>query len=254
MKVTDPYAGLMPRSALVHGPSKTGKSQLMQSAPKPLLFVDVEGNTRFLPNQAHRIDWDLVSPLPALDVLEDQRTWVRYRVNEFRQMGALYDMLNSTAHPFRSVVIDSTTELQQQYVDQIAGSRQMELQGWGELYRGMKALLKSFKLLTEHPTHPLLFVGMTAMSKETGKTGKMTPWMQGQTQAITPYLLDILGFYTPVTDPVTGQMVRRLFLESSPSWDAGSRVSGLPKFVDDPRIADLFADGVRGENDTEENN
>lgn len=224
---------LTPMSMLVHGPSKVGKSEILLTAPGPILYLDVEGQTRFLSRQADRMEWDMttkISPKPA--------NWVRVRISTYDQILTAYQILNTGQHPFRSVVIDSVSELQQRYVDKIAGSKQMETQNWGELLRGLALLVRQFRDLLEHPVTPLDFIGMTAMTLE--KSGKQIPMLQGKMATMLPYFLDVVGYYTPFVDTANGINTRRLHLDPSPFFDAGSRVPFLTGFRDNPHIEQMM--------------
>lgn len=216
---------ITPMSMLIHGPSKVGKSELLTTAPGPILYADVEGQTRFLTRQADKMDWDMMTAIKP-----KPHNWVRVRISHYDDILRLYQMLAAGGHPFKSVVIDSVSELQQRYVDRIAGTNQMETQNWGELLRGLAALIRQFRDLLEHPTTPLDFVGMTAMSFEKG--GKQSPMLQGKMATMLPYFLDVVGYYTPYVDSANGINVRRLYLDPSPFYDAGSRVHFLKGYRD----------------------
>lgn len=222
-----------PMSLLVHGPSKIGKSEMLLTAPGPIFFLDVEGQTRFLSRQSDRIDWDMttaIKPKPS--------NWVRVRINSYEQILQAYQILNAGGHPFRSVVIDSVSELQQKYIDKIAGTKQMETQNWGELLRGLAMLVRQFRDLLEHPVTPLDFIGMTAMSLE--KNGRTSPMLQGKMATMLPYFLDVVGYYLPFVDTANGINTRRLYLDPSPFHDAGSRVPFLTGYRDNPHIDEMM--------------
>lgn len=165
-------------------------------------------------------------------------TWLRTRMDTYEKMRTAYAYLASGKHPFKSVVIDSISELQQKYVDKLAGPEQMSQQQWGELLRGMAALVRAFRDLLEHPTNPLQFVGITAMMED--KNGKKIPLVQGKLQQMAPYFLDIVGYYVPFTDLTAGVNTRRLHLSPSPFYEAGSRIPGIADYIDDPTIEGIF--------------
>ena len=51
-------------SFLIHGPSKSGKSTLGATAPAPVLILDAEGSTKFLP--IAKVEWDPISQAPPI--------------------------------------------------------------------------------------------------------------------------------------------------------------------------------------------
>lgn len=213
-------------SALIYGPSKAGKSTLAITSPYPRLMLDVEGGARFLPINAKLWDPMREEP-PAAD-----GTWDTCVVPtlDYNTMLKVYQWLQLGRHHFKSLIIDSISELQVKLIDQVAGSDQLKMQHWGELLRSLGSLLRDLRDLTMHPTNPLEAVVLTSMQRE-GPDGKMKPYLQGQIQVVAPYLVDILGYIRveqyPNPDPSQPPYhVRRLYVESTEFAEAGERVQG----------------------------
>lgn len=211
---------------LVYGPSKAGKSTLAATAPYPRLIIDVEGGARFLPVVPRLWDPHRESP-PEAD-----GTWDTCIVhcNSYDTLLKAYQWLQLGKHQFKSLTIDSISELQVKLVDQLAGTEQMKMQTWGELLRGLGNMMRSIRDLTMHPTNALEAVILTSMQRE-GTDGRMKPYLQGQIQVVAPYLWDILGYIRvesyPHPDPMMGTYkVRRLYVESTDFAEAGERVQG----------------------------
>lgn len=142
----------------------------------------------------------------------------------------VYQWLQSGQHQFKSLIIDSISELQVKCIDNIAGSEQMKMQQWGELLRHMGGLLRDLRDLTMHPTNPLEAVVLTAMAR-TDQSGRYKPYLQGQLAIQAPYFYDILGALTveEVANPDPMQMpykVRRMYVERTNMYEAGERVQG----------------------------
>jgi hypothetical protein len=112
-----------------------------------------------------------------------------------------FQWLQSGKHQFKSLIIDSISELQVKCMDNIAGTEQMKMQQWGELLRHMGALLRDLRDLTMHPTQPLEAVVLTAMARR-GQDGRMHPYLQGQLAVQAPYFYDVLGYIVERTDEV----------------------------------------------------
>ena len=219
-------AALRSLTMLVYGPSKAGKSTLASTAPYPRLIVDVEGGARFLPI-VPRLWNPKAEPPPAAD-----GTWDTCIVhcNDYDTLLEVYRHLQLGSHHFKSLVIDSISELQVKLVDQLAGTEQMKMQQWGMLLRSMGDMLRNMRDLTMHPTNPLEAVVLTAMARE-GQDGRFKPYLQGQIQVVAPYLYDVLGYIRveeyPHADPTMGTYkVRRLYVESTDFAEAGERVQG----------------------------
>jgi hypothetical protein len=219
-------AALRSLTMLVYGPSKAGKSTLAATSPYPRLIIDVEGGARFLP-----IVPKLWNPHTETPPVADG-TWDTCIVhcNDYSTMEKAFQWLQLGQHQFKSVVVDSISELQVKMIDQLAGTEQMKMQTWGQLLRGLGDMLRKMRDLTMHPTNPLEAVVLTAMQRE-GQDGKLKPYLQGQIQVVAPYLYDVLGYIRveefPHADPTHGTYrVRRMYVEATDFAEAGERVQG----------------------------
>lgn len=213
-------------TAMVYGESKVGKSTFAVTAPYPRLMLDVEGGHRFLPIVVKYWDPMREEP-PVADGTWDTCVVV---VHEYDTVLKTYQWLQAGKHQFKSLIIDSISELQVKCIDNIAGSEQMKMQQWGELLRHMGGLLRDLRDLTMHPVNPLEAVVLTAMAR-TGPDGRSRPYLQGQLAIQAPYFYDILGALTveefPSQDPMQGPYkVRRMYVERTSQYEAGERVQG----------------------------
>ena len=211
---------------MVYGESKVGKSTLAVTAPYPRLMLDVEGGHRFLPINVKY--WDPIREEPPVA----DGTWDTCVVNvrDYDVVIKAFQWLQAGKHQFKSLIIDSISELQVKCMDQIAGKNQMQMQQWGELLRHMGALLRDLRDLTLHPTAPLEAVILTAMAKA-DKDGRLRPYLQGQLAVQAPYFYDVLGYLdietVPNPDPTQAPYrVRRMHVERNDRFEAGERVQG----------------------------
>lgn len=218
-------------SILVHGLAKAGKTTFAETAPRPRVVLDAEGGTRF--TSTRKRAWDPTTERPP----EDDGTWdtcVVY-VRNFSTVSMAYQWLGSGQHPFRSVIVDSLSEVQQRCVDQLAGAGRMEQQLWGDLLRQMSDLVRKMRDLIIHPTNPLDCVVLVAMTRGDSK-GRMVPLVQGQLASTLPYYIDVTGYFYVEADPTTGQLLRRLLVAPHPQFEAGDRTGRLPAVIDAPSI------------------
>lgn len=211
-------------SMLIHGPSKAGKSTLAATAPAPRLLLDAEHGHKFLPIKIRY--WDPHQEPPEYDGTWDTAVVV---VRKYDDVLAVYRWLQSGRHPFRSLIMDSISEIQAKCLEQLAGREQVKTQQWGELLRHMTGLMRDIRDLTVHPTHPLSAVVITAMT--TFKDGKWRPYLQGQSGTTAPYYWDITGYITTekfaYEDPTQGDYtVRRLYVGPTEEYVSGERVGG----------------------------
>jgi hypothetical protein len=218
---------------LMHGMSGAGKSTLATSAPKPLLYLDVEMASRFL--RGRKIKWNPLTEAPP----EADGTWdiCVVTLDEFIKAQKAYEYLKSGRHPFKSVVVDSISELQSKAVENIKGRQQLQTQDWGKLLSVMSFFCRDLRDLAG-TDDKIEAVVITAMSRD--YDGIVKPYLQGQIASQVPYWFDITGYLyvQQVADPATGELrdARNLLVGNHPNYEAKSRVPGLPTVIENPDI------------------
>lgn len=224
---------------LVHGHSKSGKSWLGDTAPGPRLVIDAESGSRFTPSRKKM--WDPVAgPPPAAD-----GTWdtVIVPAIQYRTVNKAWEWLNSSAHPFKSVIIDSYSEVHQRIMDDLVGVNPLKPQDYGQLLRIGSDCIRRFRDLVQHPTRPLDAVVLIAMTK-LGSDDIWRPHISGQLATTAPYLVDAECFMAKVPNE-DGTVTYRLFMGTVPGFETGERVGGkMGTYMDDPSIA-VLVDKVR---------
>jgi hypothetical protein len=234
-------------SMLVHGYSKSGKSVLAVSGRGPRLLLDVESAARFLPIRA--VEWDPRDPPPDLREAEngDGPDTAVVTVKAWQDAVRAFGWLHAGKHTFRSVGVDSISELQQRYIESVAGRATVKIDQWGSVLREVGGFVRDLRDLTTHPRTPIETLIITAMTREVDGTWR--PSMQGQLQASLPYLLDVVGWL--YVDNDDGQEVRRLLTRRRPKYEAGERVGGrIPPVVTLPMVTGNTLDEVRRANTT----
>ncbi len=222
-------------SMIVYGPSKGGKSTLGDTTPAPRLVLDAEMGSRFTPSK--KTKWDPVREKPP----EPDGSWdtAIVPVRDYTTVLKAYEWLNSGKHPFRSVVMDSISEVQQRLADSLVGTNPLQLQDWGEMLRKASLLVRQFRDLTTHQVKPLDAVLFVAMANQR-QDGTWFPHIQGQLKRTFPYYTDLLTYLTPVTLE-DGSVVRRLVIGPTQGYETGERVGGrLGHFIDNPNISDML--------------
>lgn len=230
-------------SIIVHGDSKAGKTTLGATTPAPRLLLDAEAAHRFLPG--NKITWDPITQEPP----KDDGTWETcvVVVRTFQHMTRAYEWLNSGQHPFKSVVVDSITEIQTKLKEDVSGGvdTKFTFDLWGQVLAKMEDLLRKIRDLTEHPTNPIQAIVITAMTSF--RDGKWRPFLQGQSATKLPYFFDVIGYM--YVDLVYDQMdptqppkeVRRMLTGFDPNIIAGERVQGrLPRIIDNPNVTGML--------------
>lgn len=225
---------------IVYGHAKQGKSWLGDTAPAPRVVLDAEAGSRFTPSK--KIRWDPVTSPPP----EDDGSWETaiVPVRAFRDVTKSFEWLNSGKHPFRSVIIDSISEVQQRIIDDVAGTNQMKTQDWGTLLRVGSDVIRKFRDLVTNPVKPLDAVVFIAMASQR-QDGTWYPSMQGRLGTTLPYYVDLVGYMAAIQQE-DGTFLRRMFIGNTPGYETGERVGGrLGHYIDNPNVSDML-DAVRG--------
>jgi hypothetical protein len=231
-------------SVLVHASAKQGKSSLSVTAPAPRVYCDVESAARFLEAEGRikPIKWD---PFKEKEPPVYDGTWDTAVVatRDFETVEQVYKVLNSGNHPFKSLIIDSISELQFRYVDNLTGRTQPTMQQWGGTYRDVGGFVRDIRDLTMHPIKPLEAVFVVAMTRQID--GKYVPWAQGQLATVLPFLLDATT-YLYVDNDADGQPIRMLLTQPTPQFEAGNRIGNKwPIVIPNPDISSMI-DAVFG--------
>lgn len=236
-------------SLLVHGEPGAGKSWLGQTAPHPRLVLDAEGGSR-APKRINpttgkseripQVTWDPhTGPPPA----EGEWETCRVSVRNFDTLRRVYEYLNTGQHPFRSVVIDSLTEVQKRCKDSIReGDEVMNERMWGVLLDRMELLVRSLRDLVDHPIKPIEALVVLALSVD--KNFKMKPAVQGALGISLPGFVDVEGFLAPgVGDD--GSQTRRLLIGPHDRFEAKDRTHTLTEHygavIENPNITEMIS-------------
>jgi hypothetical protein len=223
-------------SVLVHGHAKVGKTTFANTAPYPRLLLDVEAASRFL--QCEKVYWDPMSEAPP--VADGSWDTCIVRVTDFTTALKAYEWLKSGKHPFKSVILDSISELQVKAQELVAGRNQMKTQDWGTLLSKMAFFARDLRDLTVQK-NPLEAVVVTAMSREV--EGVLKPYLQGQIASQVAYWFDVTSyiFLDQVQDEQGNWVVvRKLLTDKNPQFEAGNRVPGLPIIIENPSIVGML--------------
>lgn len=238
-------------SVLVHGDSKVGKSTFTFTAPPPLLVLDAEGSTKFIKSAGFRsavpmrkIYWDPLRDAPP----RADGTWevCVVQTQTWDVLTTVLQHLTQSPHDFRSVSLDSITEIQRKLKKALVGTAQMQLQNWGELLTRMDDVIRAYRDLTLLQGNPVEAVVFVAESRPRKSDNKMTPYMQGQVEVSLPYWVDLCMYmYTGyAVDPQTGQASLTQaegLTVPTPQQVAGERLQGaLPHIIANPHLTDIL--------------
>lgn len=225
---------------LVYGESGAGKTQLGGSADdvpemRPVLVVDIEGGTLTL---AHTY--------PEAEVV---------RVETWDDMQKLYDELLRGNHGYRTVVLDSLTEIQKFSMYQIMKDltekepdRDPDIPGmreWGKSIEQMRRFVRAFRDLPMNA----IFTALSTTSKDP-KTGTVTtrPALPGKLSSEVAAFLDIVAYLyvKNIRDGDTVKNSRLLLTGTTGNQVAKDRSGSLPLVMEEPTMRDIYEYAISG--------
>jgi hypothetical protein len=233
---------------LVYGEVGVGKTRLGGSADavpemRPVLFLDAEGGT-----------FTLRDTYPDTDVV---------RITDWAQLQPVYDELRSGSTGYRTVVVDSLTELQGMNMDQVMNKLserdpdRYERQGeeiasmleWQINSKKVRTMIRVFRDL------PMTTIFTALMKEDKDKiTGKVTkrPSLPGKLATSVAGMFDFVTYMyvqnIPDPEDETKETAARLLLtEALPNIIAKDRSNKLPKPVMvNPTMRDIYKYAVEG--------
>lgn len=217
---------------VIHGESGVGKTWLASTAPGPRLVIDAEGGTTWTPGK--KVYWDVTkgTPPPATE-----ETCIA-TVKNFQALGMLLQWLQSGKHPFRSVVVDSLTEVQKRCLDNITGVEAADQRAWGEVLRKMEGLVRAFRDLTIPNGVPTLDTVVFVAGSQV-KDGITRPHLQGQLGNTLPYFVDAVG-YLYLQQNEDGDIIRKLLLQPVGGFSAKDRTGKFGTVINNPDVANML--------------
>lgn len=187
-------------SIALHGGPGTGKTTLASTAPGPRLHIDTEGGAEWL--AGHVIEWTDLGNLPTAINPETTVTVAVAGDTAMATFQTVYQWLMSGKHPFKSVILDSLTEMQKRLIDKLSpiGGGDPD---WTTLLRLTERMVRELKDLKNHPTAPLeavVFVTGTQQKTTDKVQGPLHPSMTGKMAENLPHFVDVCGHTTLVVN------------------------------------------------------
>lgn len=216
---------------LVYGDPGVGKTVLAGSASQigsmsPVLFIDVEGGTMSLRNK-----------YPGVDVV---------RVSNWQDMTAIYNDIATKESKYKTIVIDSLTEIQKFSMYNIMRDlvnadpdRDPDVPGireWGKNAEQIRRFVRAFRDLPVNT----IFTALAAQDKDQ-KTGAVLnrPYLSGKLASEIAGFLDIVCFmYIRIVD---GDVRRLMLTSSTDSCVAKDRSDSLPPVLEEPDMTTIYS-------------
>lgn len=222
---------------LVYGDPGVGKTVFAASACEveamsPVLVIDVEGG-----------DLSLVRQHPGVDVV---------RVKSFEQFNGLYAALRTGDHGYKTVVLDSISEIQKfgmYYVMKKVlledPDRDPDLPGIGEWGKNTEQIRKLVRAFRDLPCNTIITALAQNELSESGAVRKTKPLLSNKLSIELPGFFDVVGYmYMKATpdpmDPKQMIQVRCLLSMATQKQVAKDRTGVLPPVLEDPTMALVY--------------
>jgi hypothetical protein len=164
-------------------------------------------------------------------------------------MQSLYDELHRGNHPYRSIGLDSLTEIQKFSMynimeDVVAKEPTRDpdipsVREWGKSIEQIRRLVRAFRDLPMN----VVFTALVKHDKD-NKTGTVhtKPMLPGKLADEVAGFLDIVSYYYVKNIDVGGESVRKrlLLTGATESTVAKDRSGGLPLILEEPTMRDIY--------------
>ena len=213
---------------VVYGPAKIGKTVLAGTMPEPILFVNAENGMLSL------------SPKNQKKIFGREIDITPMKIESYKDLNELHKALLSSKdyQHFRSVVIDSQTEVAEQILAKMQDSNADGRAAYGDMQRQVGKLFRQFRDL---PYHHILFTAQMDREKDEHSGRVMFfPSMPGKN--ITnkaPYCFDEIFYMGQGEDAKTGDSWRYLRCQQDLQFSAGDRSGSLDE-IEPPDLTHII--------------
>jgi hypothetical protein len=244
LKIRKPQAKLPYMNIMVYGDSGAGKTLLAGTAAfvkelSPVLFIDVEGGTHTLSHFADNSDIDVI-PDP-----EDKG-----RTLKWTDIQKIYNDLFAGRHPYKTVVIDSLTEMQKLAMNYVLGNEKKmdfdvegnlpQFKDWHVNTEQMRRMVRAFRDLPMNTIFTALSddkVDPRTANSENPRIIKTPSFTKKLAQEIPAFFDTVFYLYSKARG---AQNVRYIQTDKDNSVVAKCRVHGIPLNIENPDMDILF--------------
>lgn len=225
---------------LLHGYSGMGKTPLANTTPGPRLMIDIENASDWLTCPV--VKWDGRSDPNLLEGLTENTSVVVNITNFYDIINNIMPWLNSGRHPFRSVILDSMTELQEKMLKAVAGNDKRDWDSYGTMLIWCQNMLLELKDLKYNSIHPVDMIVVICGTDES-KAGRVVPMLDGKIAKKITFKMDLVAYLFRDQDGA-GNEYPRLRIQPTPVFEAKDRTQILvPKYgpiIDNPDLMQIM--------------
>jgi hypothetical protein len=204
---------------ICYGPPGSGKTPLVNTAPRPVLFFSEPGMLSMRTSQVPAF------PVFTVKEIEDAFAWV-FGSNE--------------ANNFDTIAFDSLSQMAEIYLAEAEKSNKHGLKAYGDMSEGVMKHLNNLYYLKNK--HTYLICKQQALATDTGQ--KFAPYFPGkELNTKVPHLYDIIAHCAVANVPGVGPVKA---LRTRESFDILARDrSGMLSEFEQPDLGKLFAKAMQ---------
>lgn len=243
LKIRKPQDALPYLNAMIYGDSGSGKTLLSASAAfvpelAPVLFIDVEGGTHTI---SHFEDTS------AIDIVPDPESERTLRWTDIQK---IYDELYNGRHPYKTVVIDSLTEMQKLAMSHVLGNTgKMNFDAEGNLPQfkdwhinteQMRRMVRAFRDLPMNT----IFTALADEKADPRTANSENPRMIKNPSFTKKLAIEIPAFFDMVfylySKARGSQNIRYIQTDKDNSVVAKCRIPNIPLTIENPDMERLY--------------
>ena len=187
---------------LLHSPSGVGKTRLASTFPKPIIF-DLEQGTSSITEEV---------PVIAMDQFREGGKFVPNRVLEYLDW-----LATPEGKDFETVVIDSLTEMQEQFLSVVMPTKNDPRQAYGEWNSFVRTMMTKLRALPKH----FVVICRTKMGDTfEGTENMLLPQISPAAWSNVPALVDYAFFMSKKKEGIgpSAKIVPVLHTQSTTAW------------------------------------
>ncbi len=235
---------------LVYSPPGHGKTTLLGTAvgdPRisPMLLLEFEGGTRSIRSKVRKIELaDLGKINPSIDVIDV------VQIQQWKDFKIVYEFLDSTPHGYRSLGLDSLSEMNYLNMSEALQTalkedkrRDPDIPEQRDYLRSAGQMRRLVRFFRDLPMHVFFTAGASIQQDPRSRESRAWPALAGKLAFEVPGLVEIVGYLAVVDlESDSSTTARWLFVQPTPKFEAKDRTEGglLGEYIENPTLPKIF--------------